>query len=201
MALPRDGEIAGLFFWSDVRHRWRKVRVAILPHHHSGEGGAVKPLDAAYHVVHDYEPSGAASLAPRLGKSSTQLCHEVKPPPGSMAKLGLVDAVKISDFANDYRILHAFAEALDHQAVKVEVPESDTVPDLVAAMLAFSKETAEALSAMHEALADGRLTENEIRRFEKEVGDIAPAACSLVARMRLLAAEQSRIRAVVAAAA
>jgi hypothetical protein len=57
----------------------------------------VKPLDAAYHVVHDYEPDGAASLAPRLGKSSTQLCHEVKPPPGNMAKLGLVDAVKISD--------------------------------------------------------------------------------------------------------
>jgi hypothetical protein len=51
-------------------------------------------------------------------------------------------------------------------------------------MSCFAKETAEALLAMHEALADGRITENEIKRFEKEVGDIAPAACSLVARMR-----------------
>jgi hypothetical protein len=155
----------------------------------------VKPLDAAYHVVHDYEPDGAASLAPRLGKSSTQLCHEVKPPPGNMAKLGLVDAVKISDLTSDMRILHAFAEAVGHRAVKVEIPEADSLPDLVVAMSCFAKETAEALLAMHEALADGRITENEIKRFEKEVGDIAPAACSLVARMRILAAEQSRVRA------
>lgn len=191
------GRCAGFFFLR--AHGMRTVRIAILCRHNSRGGFAVKPLDAAYHVVHDYAPDGAASLAPRMGKSSTTLCHEVKPPPSSMAKLGLVDAVKITDLTGDLRILHAFAEAVGHQAVKVEVPETDSAPNLMAAMSLFAKETAEALLAMHEALADGRVTENEIRRFEKEVGDVAPAACSLVARMRLLAAEQSRLRAVRAA--
>jgi hypothetical protein len=177
-------------------HEPRTLPVGILRCHYSEEVRAVKPLDAAYHVVHDYEPNGAESLAPRLGKSPTTLSHEVKPPPTSMAKLGLVDAVKISDLTGDMRILHAFAEAVGHRAVKVEIPEADSLPDLVVAMSCFAKETAEALLAMHEVLADGRITENEIKRFEKEVGDIAPAACSLVARMRVLAAEQSRIRAV-----
>ena len=156
----------------------------------------MKPLDAAYHVVHDYEPDGAASLAPRLGKSPTTLCHEVKPPPGSMAKFGLVDAVKATDLTEDFRILHAFAEAVNHRCVKVTIPEVDSHQDLLGAMSTFAKETAEALLAMHAAIADGRISENEIRRFEKEVGDIAPAACSLVARMRTLAAEKSRLRAV-----
>lgn len=175
------------------------MRLAILRRHNTAQGVHVKPLDAAYHVVHDYQPDGAVSLAPRLGKAKVTLCHEVHPPPGSMAKLGLVDAVKISDLTGDMRILHAFAESVGHQAVRLDLPETDTGPNLMAAMSAFAKETAEALLAMHEALADGRVTENEIRRFEKEVGDIAPAACSLVARMRLLAAEQSRLRAVKAA--
>jgi hypothetical protein len=43
-----------------------------------------------------------------------------------MAKLGLVDAVKISDLTGDMRILHAFAEAVGHRAVKVEIPEADS---------------------------------------------------------------------------
>jgi hypothetical protein len=174
----------------------RTVRIAVLCRHNSRGGFAVKPLDAAYHVVHDYAPDGAASLAPRMGKSSTTLCHEVKPPPSSMAKLGLVDAVKITDLTGDLRILHAFAEAVGHQAVKVDMPEADSDTDFHADFARFAKETSEALAAVSIAIADKRITENELRACEKEIGDIAPAACSLLARLRALAAEQSRIRAV-----
>lgn len=188
------GRCAGFFILR--AHGMRTVRIAILCRHHSEGGPAVRPLDAAYHVVHDYEPSGAESLAPRLGKSSTQLSHEVKPPPGSLAKLGLVDAVKITDLTGDMRILHAFAEALGHRCVQVSIPEIDNAGSLLEDVRRFSKEASEAMAAIHQAIADGKLTENEIRRCEKEIADVAPVACSLVARMRSLAAEASRLRAV-----
>lgn len=155
----------------------------------------MKPLDAAYHVVHDY-PGGAAALAPRLGKASVTLCHEVKPPSGSMAKFGLTDAVKVSDLADDFRILHSFAQALHHQAVRYEIPECDTAEDVHACAAHFTREVAEALLAVNQALTDGRITPNEIHRIEKEVADIAPAAVSLVARMRALVAQRSKLRAV-----
>lgn len=60
--------------------------------------------DAAYHTVHDY-PGGTSALAVRLGKHTTTLNHEVRPPVGSSAKLGLVDAQRIMAMSGDHRIL------------------------------------------------------------------------------------------------
>lgn len=139
------------------------------------------PLDAAYHVVHDY-PGGAKALAPRLGKSHGHLCHEVRPPRESTAKLGLADALKISEMTGDHRILMAFAESLGYRCVRVEIPAARG--ELLEAVSRFAKETGEALMAMHRAIEDGRVTENEVREFERQVADIAPAAVSLAERMR-----------------
>ena len=63
-------------------------------------------LDAAYNVVHDY-PGGSHSLAPRIGKSATTLSHEVAA--HGTAKLGLIDAAKITVLSGDLRILEVFA--------------------------------------------------------------------------------------------
>ena len=63
-------------------------------------------IDAAYGVVHDY-PGGSDSLAPRLGKASVTLSHEVARV--GTAKLGLDTAVKVSVLTGDFRILDAFA--------------------------------------------------------------------------------------------
>ena len=62
--------------------------------------------DAYFNVIHD-SPGGAASLAPRLGKSSTTLCHEATRT--GFAKAGLLDAEKITLLTGDLRILEAFA--------------------------------------------------------------------------------------------
>ena len=70
------------------------------------DGSPLHVLDAAQHLVHDY-PGGAASLAPRLGKTHTTLCNEVTGRHGY--KFGLQDSVKASVFADDLRILNAFA--------------------------------------------------------------------------------------------
>ncbi|MBL0142634.1 MAG: hypothetical protein IPP91_11175 [Betaproteobacteria bacterium] len=139
------------------------------------------PIDAAYHVVHDH-PGGAKALAPRLGKSFGHLCHEVRPSPDSTAKLGLVDALKISELTGDHRILMAFAESLGYRCVRVEIPRARGA--LLEAVSRFARETGEALVAMHEAIEDGRITENEVQKFERQVADIAPAALALAERMR-----------------
>ena len=62
--------------------------------------------DVAFNVVHD-SPGGAVSLAPRLGKSHTTLAHELNGT--GTAKLGLMDAEKITLLLGDMRILQAYA--------------------------------------------------------------------------------------------
>lgn len=153
-------------------------------------------LKAAFHVVHEF-PGGAAALAKLLAKkkSPTQLCHEVAPPAGSAAKLGLETAIDITEITNDDRILFAWAIERRYACVRLSVPELTNAGELLAATSRFAKETGDALIQMHKAIADGRITENEIHRFEQEVAQIAPAAISLVERMRAIATRQSRQRA------
>lgn len=140
------------------------------------------PLDAAYNVVADY-PGGAEALSARLGKKPSTLSHEVNPPAGGSAKLGLETAVKLSELTGDHRILHAFAECLGYRCVKVGVLAGDGV-DLFREISAFAKETGEALIAAHQAIEDGTISENEIEAFERQVADIAPAAVTVAKAMR-----------------
>lgn len=139
----------------------------------------MKTTDAAYLVVHDY-PGGAESLAPRIGKRASSLCHEVRPG-DSTAKLGLEDAFRISEVTADHRILFAFAEALGYRVVRVD--EAPQAANLLEAAARFSRETGEALAAMSAAI-EGGTTANEILRFEAEVGQIAPAALVLADAFR-----------------
>ncbi len=52
---------------------------------------------AAFHLVSDYR-GGAVALAPLMGKNPATLSHEVNPNYGA-AKLGLEDAIKLSNLA------------------------------------------------------------------------------------------------------
>jgi len=151
------------------------------------------PLDAAFHVVHDYA-GGAESLAPRLNKHPTTLCQEVRPPKGGTAKLGLATAVAIQELTGDHRILHAEASQLGYRCVRISELAGVSNRELMASITAFAKETGEALIAAHQAIEDGRITENEIREFEKQVADIVPAAVALAERLRSIATEQARER-------
>lgn len=151
-------------------------------------------MRAAYLVAHEAK-GGLPVLARLLKKSPTTLAHEVNPPAGSMAKLGLATAVQLTEATNDDRILHAWAEARGYRLVRAHVPANDSHGDLLQAVCRFGKESGEALTAMHRAIDAGHITENDIARFEREVGDVAPAAVSLAARMRALALTQAKDRA------
>jgi hypothetical protein len=124
-------------------------------------------LTAAYHLVHDY-PGGPESLAPRLNKSPSSLSHEVKPGyPG--AKLGLETAVRMSVLAGDLRVLNAFAADMGCMVLPLmpaAVDDGQTLQALGAMAAAFS----ELVHQVSGAMADGRVSDNEMLRLERDGG-------------------------------
>jgi len=134
-------------------------------------------LDAAYHAIHDY-PGGAPSLAPRMGKSPHTLNHEVTA--SGSAKLGLVDAAKICQLTNDYRILHAFAESCGH--VCIPMPDGGMVPNaegVLTQLAETSREFSELCAEVCVSAADGRITDNELDRISRERMELISALARL----------------------
>lgn len=125
-------------------------------------------LDAAFNVVHDY-PGGAVSLAPRMGKGVSTLTNEVKAE-GS-AKLGLEDAVKVSLITSDLRSLEAFARVCGQMLVPL--PDVHLPGGADACMLKLAESTQEFGRFCAEVagdLADGQISDNELKRIDKEMG-------------------------------
>lgn len=137
-------------------------------------------LDAAYHVVHDY-PGGSPSLAPRLNKSPTTLSHEVTAT--GTAKLGLIDAVKITGLSGDLRILQAWA--IEAGQMLVALPSiSGQSEECLAMVSSMAKEFSDLLSVAAESLADNNVSDNEIERIEREAGELFSAVHTLLKTMR-----------------
>jgi hypothetical protein len=130
-------------------------------------------LTAAYNVVSDYR-GGAAALAPLLGKSGSTLSHEVSPN-CAHAKLGLLDAVKITAFTGDWRILEAYAAEVGALVVPIH-SNAGGEADTLAALAKLAQEFAELVSATGEAMADGQVTDNELARMERKTGELVQAA-------------------------
>jgi len=126
-------------------------------------------LDAAYNVVHDY-PGGSQSLAPRLGKSATTLSHEVSAT--GTAKLGLLDAEKITDLTGDLRILTAFATNAGQMLVPLP-PATDLFSDDCMLRLGdAAREFGELCREVGTDLADGSISDNELDRVDTVSGKL-----------------------------
>lgn len=124
-------------------------------------------LDAAYNVVHDY-PGGAQSLAPRMGKSPTTLAHEVSAT--GAAKLGLLDAAKITHLTGDLRVLEAFAGNVGQMLVPLPFLVAVGSDDCMLALADTAKEFGELCREVAADLADGVISDNELKRIDKEMG-------------------------------
>lgn len=126
-------------------------------------------LDAAFNVVHDY-PGGANSLAPRLrsGMSGTYLDALVKQT--GTAKLGLMEAEKITILSGDLRILASFANNCGQMIVPmphfVELASDDCFEKLAD----VAKEFGTLCREVGADLDDGKISDNELARIDKECG-------------------------------
>lgn len=120
------------------------------------------PRDAAFNAVHDY-PGGAAALAPRLGKNATTLCHELTGQ--GTAKLGLLDAVKISKLTGSLAIVQAMCGELG--GVFVPLVGSNDAAGVKGLGVAV-REFGEMVGQYAEAIADGRVSANELQSIDRE---------------------------------
>lgn len=129
--------------------------------------------DVAYNVVHDY-PGGAASLAPRLGKASSQLNHELAG--NGAAKLGLMDAEKICHLAGDIRILQAFATNMGQMCVPLPHSYLEQGNTLVMEKLGIAaQQFGELCAEVALDLADNKISDNELARIDREAGELIAA--------------------------
>lgn len=135
-------------------------------------------LTAAYNVVTDY-PGGAQALAPQMGKSASTLSHELnRNYPG--AKLGLLDAVKLTVLTGDRRILEAFDEACKGP-VRVEQLTGGAA---FAAISRMANEFGELVQVTSTAWVDGNISGTELDRLERETGELIGACKYLLAMAR-----------------
>jgi hypothetical protein len=91
------------------------------------------------------------------------------------AKLGVLDAVKITAFTGDWRILQAFAAEVGALVVPIH-SNAGGEADTLAVLGQMAKEFAELVSATGETMADGLVSDNELARLERETGDLVQAA-------------------------
>lgn len=124
--------------------------------------------DVAANVVHDY-PGGAPSLAPRIGKNATTLAHEVHGT--GAAKLGLLDAEKITLRTGDMRILEAFALNCGQMLVPLHQVDA-TGDDCMLKLAATAREFGDLCTEVAADLADGVISDNELARIDRECGEL-----------------------------
>lgn len=137
-------------------------------------------LDAAFALVRAY-PGGSLSLAPRMGKAHGTLSHEVSGRAGY--KLGLDDAVAMSVLASDLRVLNAFAAEMG--CLVLQLPDGGSVgSDVMQRVGQAAKEFGEFLSEVTTDAADGDISTNDLRRIEKEWGDLMAVGQQLMALLR-----------------
>ena len=133
-------------------------------------------LDAAYNVVHDYS-GGALALAPRIGKNSTTLAHEVNGT--GTAKLGLLDAFKITEKTGDLRILSAFAGNLGQMLVPLPQIEIDASDACMLRMADTAREFGDLFTVVAADMSDGVISSNDLARIDKECSELIASVHAL----------------------
>lgn len=147
-------------------------------------------LEQAIHdTVNGYmDPStrqrGAVALAPRLGMRPATLSNKANPLCDH--ELKLAESVPLQLIADNYSILHAYAAALGHCAVRL--PEADRVGDtaLLDAYCQMHAELGEFAEDMRLALADGSISQEQVTKMRCAFDSTVRAGLSVLARMDAL---------------
>ncbi len=145
----------------------------------------LNPLDAAYHVAHDY-PGGIAALSVRMDTSPNVLNKKVDPNSGAH-HLRLDEALKISAITKDHRILHAFASQLGY--ITIQLPESIDGSDMAMldGFMAVINELGEFTSEFQSSYADGTITQKELNAIKAQALDVQRRLAQFVQRIESIA--------------
>lgn len=134
--------------------------------------------DALYRAAHHY-PGGLEALALRMGISASSLAHKVSPNyPG--AHCSPQEMADIMEFTADHGALHAMAGRMRYMLLPM-VPEGEVDGEFAQRLAGTVKEFGEFIAEISSDLADGRVTDNELKRIERELSDMQAATAALYA--------------------
>ncbi|WP_249938093.1 phage regulatory CII family protein [Variovorax sp. 3P27G3] len=133
---------------------------------------------AAFNVAHDFE-GGVVALAPQIGKNHNTLNAEVAGV-GS-AKLGLLDAVKMTLRSRDFRILDAFNAVCGRMSIPLPEMLDVEGDDCMRALADSTREYSELVAATCSSLADdGCVSDNELLQLQTEAGQVIQSINALM---------------------
>ena len=144
-------------------------------------------IDAADATVHDY-PGGSESLAPRLGMSGAVLRNKVNPG-NDRNHLTLAEADRMMRVTGDHRILQALAD--EHGYVLHQADAKKESGSVLEGVLAFHAAGGELHMAIHDAMADGLITEREMSLIEKCSAAEHAALIALLQRLHAVAGRRT----------
>lgn len=127
-------------------------------------------LDAAYHTAHGH-PGGVPAVAQRMAVSANTLQHKVSLT-NDTHHLSLREAVTMQEVTGDARILQAMAGALGYACVSLRVDGTSSTLEQVMHM---AQEFGEVLGSVNSAVADGRVTPNEMLECERQAAELIGA--------------------------
>jgi hypothetical protein len=140
-------------------------------------------LDALRKMV-DHYPGGRAAVAARLGKVEEVLRKELSG--ATSHKLGVVDATSIAEMCAEAKSQHASAYANGLAALTgayIALPVREMTvgkQDLRQEAASLLKEGTDVLQELTVALADEAISDNELHKIEREVGDVFERLQSLL---------------------
>jgi hypothetical protein len=135
--------------------------------------------DAAYHTAHAY-PGGVPALALRMGMSANSLFHKVSVHDGTH-HLGPAEMRDMMHVTQDARMLHALAWPLGYVCIATQAGTGATT---LSQVMQMAKEFGEVLAAVNDAVADGRVTPNEMQECERQAAELIGALNSTLAAVR-----------------
>lgn len=137
--------------------------------------------DAAYHAAHDF-PGGVPALAQRMAMSANTLAHKVGLN-NTTHHLTLREAVKLQEVTGDARVLHAMASALGYTCISLRSDAGHTTLEQVMHM---AKEFGDVLGSVNDAVADGRVTPNEMQDCERQASELMASINAVLVAVRAM---------------
>lgn len=121
--------------------------------------------DAAYYTVHEYAP-GTVALAARMKLNQQTLCHKVNPNNTNRNNLTLEEAVTLQLMTEDHRILFSMASLLGYFCVAQRAGADGNVTTDIAQTM---QDLGDMLKTVSASIADGRVTDRELREVDHAV--------------------------------
>ncbi|WP_153135152.1 phage regulatory CII family protein [Paraburkholderia agricolaris] len=145
-------------------------------------------LDTLHAVAHDYK-GGCESLAPRIGMSAAVLRSKVNVG-NETHKPTLAEAVRITEIADDDRVLEAWARERGY--VLVKLPDADNCSDgAVLELMAKTWETnGEIGKEVNRTFEDNRVEKHEVARVKDRVWNHIASLFGLVGRIEGMAEDR-----------